>query len=174
MSYAQAITYIDELPPIVQVPSSKASPTNPYYEEVIKEHPGIQSKIRRTETDYFGKYNETMPPPPQAMPRQDFGNQPRAVPIPDYPLKPSASSMVHQNYLPGGMQGMAQEQHLPIARDVATHYQRPAYPSTYPIVEHMDCSSCQFWQSKCERMYIFIIGALLIVILLLLRKVNFK
>lgn len=175
MSYAQAITYIDQLPPMVQLPSSYGAKTNPYYEEVVKDHPNIQSKIRQTDTNYFGKYEETLavPPPPAAIPIYPSEN--RAVPIPDYPLKNSPPASLPQNYLPGSMTHEASEQHLPVAQNVPTHYLRPmagsAYQSTYPIVEHLNCAQCSFWQNKCERLYLFIIASLVIIVLLLLRKV---
>jgi hypothetical protein len=175
MSYAQAVTYIDQLPPMVQLSSAYGAKSNPYYEEVVKDHPNIQSKIRQTDTNYFGKYEETLavPPPPPSIPV--YPNEGRAVPIPDYPLKGSPPATLQQNYVPGSMNTDASEQHLPVAQNLPTHYLRPlagsAYQSTYPIVEHMTCTQCNFWQNKCERLYLFIIGALVVIVLLLLRKV---
>lgn len=174
MSYAQAITYIEDLPPIVQMnPRGMMPPSaNPYYEEVVKDHPNIQSKIRQTDTNYFGKYEETMPyvhPTPRVVPSSEG----RAVPYPEYPLKASPPSALSQNYVGGGMVARDEEQHLPVAQSVATHYIKPMVPqSTYPVVEHLECSECKKWQSKCEWMYWIIIGVLVIVVLVLLRKVK--
>lgn len=179
MSYAQAITYIEDLPPIVQVPSrygQQQPTTNPYYEEVVREHPNIQSKIRQTDTNYFGKYEETLPQPVAPPPRRPPPNEGRAVPIPEYPLKGNPPAFVQQNYLGGGMVANDQEQHLPIAQKVPIHYNLPLagapYQSTYPIVEHLTCDQCKNWQMKCERLYMLIIGALIFVVLMLLRKVK--
>lgn len=179
MSYAQAITYLDELPPMVQLPSPEAaSPPgvkNPYYEEIVKDHPSVQSKIRKLDSNFFGKYEETLPPSPPNAPPVYFADDNRAVPLPNYPLIGTPPASLPQNYVPGGMVPRATEQHLPVAQYIPTHYTRPlagaAYQSTYPTVEHIDCPQCKNWQSKCERMYWGIIGALLLVVLLLLYKI---
>ena len=78
--YAQAVTLIDELPQMIQLPPTQKTVNmdprfatgvgsqnkndmfneNIYYEEIVKDYPNIQSKIRKTDPNPFGKYNETM------------------------------------------------------------------------------------------------------------------
>lgn len=188
MSYAQAVTYIDELPPMVQM-TSRGSRTNPYFEEVVKEHPSIQSKIRQTDTNFFGKYEETMPPAAPYPPPTPMAPSDRAVPVPDYPLKMSPPGAVEQSYLDGNMVPIASAQHLPVAHHIQTQYNRPMaprrYQSTYPIVENLTeeecvarytakCKEVEHWQKKCEMMYWGIIAVLLIVILLMARRLFWK
>ena len=172
MSYAQAVTYIDELPPMVQVPPTSKASANPYYEEIVKEHPSVQSKIRKMDSNFFGKYEETMPPPPPATPQPVYPDEGRAVPYPTYPLLATPPAALPQNYAPGTMMPGATEQHLPIAQYSPTHYTHPLagarYQSMYPTVEHIDCPQCKIWQIKCERLYLGIIGALGLVVLLLI------
>lgn len=91
MTYAQAVTLIDELPQMIQLPpAQKTVNMDPrfindydsgvgygsrypdkrypvmqesvYYEEIVKDYPNIQSKIRKTDPNPYGKYDETMEP----------------------------------------------------------------------------------------------------------------
>lgn len=173
MPYAQAVTMINELPPMVQLPTQQPLQGNPYYEEVVKDHPGIQSKIRQLDNNPYGKYEETIPRPDP--PAQVGWNN-----IPDYPVMSSYPGSVHQNYLPSSMVSRAQSQHLPIATNVPTRYDRPMVESNaYPVVENYqlscrdvmahikECPICSHLYGKNDKIYTAIISALILIILFL-------
>ena len=130
MTYAQAVTLIDELPQIIQLPpTQKTVNMDPrfineynsgvgygsrypdkrypvmqesvYYEEIVKDYPNIQSKIRKTDPNPYGKYDETIEPrviyhqendiyseiqrPKNPYPKQDLPTQQNYSTYSDYP-----------------------------------------------------------------------------------------
>lgn len=174
MPYSKSITFIDELPPMVQLPqnyvqteenvSQKNIYTNPYYEEIIKEHPTVQSKIRPTEVNPHLKYEET------------------------FPQNAQQPAHVSQNYIRGNMIPQEEVQYLPIAKNIPTQYDRTFMKdsmehSNYPIVESFGtckdlldhigtCPLCSKLYSKNERLYYIIGSVLIIIILILLFKIK--
>jgi hypothetical protein len=201
MPYAQAVTMIHELPPMVQQPNqfssqfsnpyaqpvqnypSKPFSENPYYEEVIKEHPGIQSKIRQLDTNPYGKYEETMSPVRSEPPAQIGWNN-----IPDYPINSSPPGSVQQNYLPSSMNARVQAQHLPVAPHIPTQYERPlsdASMSSYPVVENFlscrdvmahvnSCPICSSLYHKNDKIYAGVISILILLIFFMVFRFSKK
>lgn len=80
MTYVQPFTLIDELPPMIQLSAHKTVNMDPrnmssdsvYYEEIVKDYPNIQSKIRKTDPNPFGKYDETMMDAPKVVYHQEL------------------------------------------------------------------------------------------------------
>jgi hypothetical protein len=154
--------------------SSRPFEGNPYYEEIVKEHPGIQSKIRNTDPNPYGKYEETVPKP--EPPAQISWNN-----IPDYPIYSAPPGSVRQNYMPSSMRSRAQAQHLPVAPHIPSHYERPlvdASLSSYPVVENFlscrdvmnhvnSCPICSHLYHKNDRIYIGVISILILLIFVL-------
>lgn len=201
MPYAQAVTMIHELPPMVQQPSPYGNPygqqppaqsaqyppkpfvDNPYYEEVIKEHPGVQSKIRQLDTNPYGKYEETMPPNRPEPPAQISWNN-----IPEYPIMSNPPGSVQQNYLPSSMNARAQSQHLPVAPHIPTQYQRPLIDSpvsNYPVVENFlscrdvmahvnSCPICSSIYHKNDKIYAGVISVLVLLIFFMVFRFSKK
>lgn len=189
MPYAQAVTMIDELPPIIQLPTMQHQPPppprsfqeNPYYEEVIRKHPNVQSKIRQLDHTPFGKYPETMSPAEPAVPVWDN--------IPDYPINRQPPSSVEQNYLPASMKARVQTQHLPIAPHIPTRYEQPMVDGSpthnYPVVENYlncrdimahisGCPICSGLYHKNDRIYLAAISVLILLIFVIVFRFSRK
>ncbi len=211
MPYANAITMIEDLPPMIQLPT-KYHPsaslaqqnqyTNPYFEEVIKDHPTVQSKIRPTEVNPMAKYEATMAPSSNLYERITTPPpQPTQVPLPpqhpnymlpDYPLSGQPPAFVQQDYLPSSMIPHAEERHLPIvpAQGIPVRYKSPMVPgsldqNTYPIVENFlscrdvmahinSCPICSNIYHKNDRMYIGIIAILVLLIFIMVFRFSRK
>jgi hypothetical protein len=177
MPYAQAVTMINELPPMVQVPPrvqhASESPLqgNPYYEEVIKDHPGVQSKIRVLDSNPYGKYEETIYPP------ATWNN------MPDYSIIAERPGAVQQNYLPSNMIPRAQSQHLPVAPQIPVQYNRPMLDgmhSGFPVVENYqmscrdvmahikECPICAHLYGKNDKLYLGIIAVMILMIFVII------
>jgi len=136
MPYANAITMIDDLPPMVQLPTKYQSSgpfgqqnqyTNPYFEEVIKDHPSIQGKIRQTEINPMAKYESTMAPyETTAPPNPNYM-------VPNYPLIAQPPSSVQQNYLRSNMVPYDEERHLPVVQPngIPVQYKNIMVPGTF-------------------------------------------
>lgn len=198
MPYSTAITMIDDLPPMVQLPTryQQQQPlaqqnqyTNTYYEEVIKEHPTIQSKIRPTEVNPFAKYEETLPPQPfhpaTATTPTVSPSQPNYL-VPKYPLIGQPPASVGQSYMSGNMIPNQEVQHLPIAEKIATHYDRPIsnksleyhnyptvenYLSCRDVMEHVsNCPICKNLYHKNDRLYMGIIAILALLIFIMVYR----
>lgn len=160
-------------------PNGRPFEGNPYYEEIVKEHPGIQSKIRNTDPNPWGKYEETVPKPDP--PAQISWNN-----IPDYPIYTAPPGAVQQNYMSSSMNPRAQAQHLPVAPHIPSQYERPLVDSStlpsYPIVENFmscrdvlnhvnSCPICSHLYHKNDRIYAAVISVcVLIIIMLIYRK----
>lgn len=155
MPYSNAtVTMIDELPPMVQLPTRYSNDpplaqgnqyTNTYYEEIIKEYPTVQSKIRPTEVNPFAKYEETLQSPPQEFHPARSATPKNAQPnymIPNYPLNGQPPASVSKSYISGDMKPQQQVQHLPVTEKIPAHYSNPSIQqSQYPVVEHLDTSA---------------------------------
>lgn len=151
MPYSNAtVTMIDELPPMVQLPTRYSNDpplaqgnqyTNTYYEEIVKDYPTVQSKIRPTEINPFAKYEETLQHQPQEFhPARSVSTKP-AQPnymVPNYPLNGQPPASLSKSYVSGDMKPQQQVQHLPITEKIPAHYSNPSVQqSQYPIVEHL-------------------------------------
>lgn len=198
MPYAQAVTYIHELPPLSQQSAPQSS--DAYYDEVVKDHPSVQSKIRKTDTgiDALAKYEDTFgqAPPlrylPPGSPPPPAGD--RAVPLPDYPVRGTPPASVSQNYLNSNMVAGTQMQHLPVANAVPIHYNRPlgsaGTETSYPVMEaltNVDCKTVWEHMQNCpvcsrmyqnrqqnEHVYMLIIGLLVLFIFFIVYRMNGK
>lgn len=189
MTYANAITMIDELPPIVQVnhPSSgypysishmpqsgqtsilpngggsSGSSEPNYYNEVIEKIPSIGRKIRSDDMKLhpFGRYDE----------------------VNDFLRKDNMPGVASQNYLSGNMIPKEEVNHLPIAVNEPVRYRNSQSKQIYPTMEYFDsipckdianhidnCPICSKIYRKNDYILIGIIIALIIVIVLLIIK----
>jgi|688.fasta_scaffold560807_2 hypothetical protein len=156
-------------------PNGRPFEGNPYYEEIIKEHPGIQSKIRNTDPNPYGKYEETVPKP--EPPAQISWNN-----IPEYPIISTPPGAVRQNYMPSSMHPRAQAQHLPVAPHISSHYERPLVDSalsSYPVVENFlscrdvmnhvnSCPICSHLYHKNDRVWMGVVSLLVLLIFVLI------
>jgi hypothetical protein len=165
MPYRQAITMIEDLPPMVQLaPTTPVPPRrldgdmdNPskYFDEAVKQHPTIQGKIRATESNPMAKYEEAMEQDYNEYKEREYREHmksPAAAPpqeqpmYPDYPMIARPRSAVEQNYVSSNMIPRMEEQHLPISQHIPTRYGKPMGHiqslNTYPIVEHLEQISC--------------------------------
>jgi len=188
MPYAQAVTMIHDLPPMVEQSNnnfvqnypSKPFSNNPYYEEIVREHPGIQKKIRQFDSKPYGKYEETIPPvePPSQI---GWNN------IPDYPIHSGPPGSVQQNYLPSSMNARLQTQHLPIAPHIPTQYERPLSDvvPNYPVVENFlscrdvmahvnSCPICSTLYHKNDKIYAGVISVLVLLIFFMIFRFSKK
>lgn len=146
MPYQQPFTMVDELPPLVQVPSDN------YYNQVVQDHPGVARKIRNFDSKPFGKLEET------------FSEE-------DYRALQNPPAVLKQNYLSESMIPKDEAQHLPVAKNYPSHYIEPIVKlnTNYPVVEpffHND-SNCPFCK-KYEKFYLLAIGVLILMIFILL------
>ena len=185
MTYANAVTMIDELPPIVQAthpstgyPYSTSHISNPhptfmlpngdgdndYYNEIVNQIPSIRKKIRQDDMKLhpYGKYEE----------------------VNDYLRKDNVPAVASQNYLSGNMIPKDEMNHLPIAVNDPVHYKNlNGNKKIYPIMEYYDtipckdianhidnCPICSKIYRKNDYILISIIVALIIVIVLLIIK----
>ena len=180
MPYSNAFTMIDDLPPMIQMPipnQQLAQYSNQYYEEIIKDHPTVQSKIRPTEVNPMARYEETIPYPINTVP-----SNPNYM-IPDYPTIPRSPGSLRQDYIQSNMIPKAEEQHLPIVSNrIQPHYANPNYnniqQNSYPIVEsYLNCRDIKNHIDNChlcnalyyrEKIYMGVIGVLLILIFVLI------
>jgi hypothetical protein len=189
MPYRQAITMIDELPPMVQLaPKTPPYPQGPpnrfglddpnkYYEEAIQKHPTVQSKIRPTDPNPLSKYEETVEDS-----RKTFKNESDS----EYPRVSRPRASVGQNYMTSNMIPREEEQHLPIAAHVPIHYTRPmarAPPfDTYPVVENLEQISCGDIANHikncpiCKQLYIniYVVIGIIIVLVIIIIYLMFK
>ena len=140
MTYLQPFTMIDELPPIVQLPAKSinmdprnnmnAGSDSIYYEEIVKDHPNIQSKIRKTDPNPFGKYEETMGD--YSQPKVVYHQEEILYESPrDYQHYPPSNMFPLPNYYPMNQQYGGQRYGIQQYGNHLPQYPPPQYPSHY-------------------------------------------
>jgi hypothetical protein len=159
--------------------NSQTIQNNPYYEEVVRDHPGVQSKIRVLDPNPYGKYEETIPQPPPPA----WNN------IPDYSIISDRPGAVQQNYLPSDMVPRVQSQHLPVAPQIPVQYNRPMLDnphSGFPVIENYqmscrdvmahikECPICARLYGKNDTIYLGVIAVMILLIFVIIFRVGHR